>query len=207
MDESKTQLRKRWKQEEFLTTLAVPRDRAPRRDELQGLDLRGVPKLANGEPLWHFRLGSVEVADLDLSYGDGVLDIYRSSVSGMKCVEFKFDRASRLRDSELVDCDFRRSRIRGTAWGCRFVRCDFELSTLVGGISGDSGFRDCTFEDCSLRGIRWNGPHFYTSVFERCDFAQARMIEACVYGFRHRSCPGLSSDVFFGGEPRLTALD
>lgn len=80
----------------------------------------------------------MKVADLDLSYGDGVLHINRSSVSGMQCVEFKFDRASRRRDSELVDCDFR---------------------------------------------------------------------QACAYGFRHRSCPGLSSDVFFGGEPRLTALD
>lgn len=65
-------LSKRWKQEEFLATLAVPRNRTPRRDELEGLDLRGVPKLGNGEPLWHFGLNSVDVAGLDLTYGDGI---------------------------------------------------------------------------------------------------------------------------------------
>jgi len=86
---TKTQLRKRWSDANFVDQLTIPRDRMPKPSELGGLDLRGVPKLANGEPFWHFAIRDAATQDIDLSFGDGCLIISGSSVSKLCLEEFR----------------------------------------------------------------------------------------------------------------------
>src|SRR5437870_6564222 len=91
---TKSALRKRWRDPAFLAKLPIPLDREPSANQLRSLDLRGVPKLANGDPLWHFVIRKAKVEDIDVSFGDGVLRVYDSEISRLTARQFKFDQAS-----------------------------------------------------------------------------------------------------------------
>src|SRR5262245_8001903 len=94
---TKAALRKRWSDPAFLATLPIPLDRIPKPDELRlldSLDLRGIPKLFNAESLGHFKIQNAQAANIDMSFGDGVLWVNDSEVTKLSAIQFKFDRAS-----------------------------------------------------------------------------------------------------------------
>lgn len=198
---TKTQLRKRWSDPGFVSGLAIPRERAPRTEELSMLDLRGVPKLGNGDPLWHFQILSAAATDIDLSFGDGVLQIVQSSAERLRCEEFRFDRATLWSNSSFTSCDFQRARLRLAVTDCVFDACSFELSTFAGGYS-EYGFKRCTFRNCSFKGARWSGTYLRACRFEACDFVRWQILDSIVAGFKHRECRDFSPEMFIGGDIR-----
>jgi len=198
---TKTQLRKRWKNSAFLASIGIPTDRAPSEQELQNLDLRGVPKLSNGDPLWHFRVGK-SALNLDFSYGDGVFSIYDGKVTSTKFVEFKFDRASYFRNSVFVSCDFERSQLRMLVDGCIFENCSFELSAFVGGPFCEYGIRRSIFRKCTFRSSRWDKTYIRACQFVDCDLTRWQIIDSIVAGFKHQQCVGFDVSIFIGGDVR-----
>lgn len=198
---TKTQLRKRWADSGFVDQLTISRDRPPTPSELRDLDLRGVPKLANGDPLWHFAIRDAEAQDIDFSFGDGCLGVSGSSVTKLSLQEFRFDRATSFLRSEFIDCSFERARLRLTATDCQFTQCNFDLSTFAGGMS-EYGFTRCTFTDCTFRSARWKGTYFKACTFESCDLAQFQVIDSVVTSIKHRDCTNFTEQIFTGGDVR-----
>lgn len=199
---TKTAMRKRWIDPSFLATLPVARDRIPKPDELRSLDLRGVPKLANGEPLWHFRIqGAAGAEDIDVSFGDGVLWVSDSKVSRLSAVEFKFDRASRFSKSTFVDCDFSRARFRLNMVDVNFVNCRFEESTFAGGFN-EYGLKRCSFDQCIFAGAAWKNPYVFATTFTTCYFADVEFHNALIAGFKHQDCVGVEDIKFVECEVR-----
>jgi uncharacterized protein YjbI with pentapeptide repeats len=198
---TKTQLRKRWADPAFVEQLKIPRDRIPVASELQNLDLRGVTKLANGDPLWHFQIHSAEASSIDFSYGDGCVGVYGSSVAKLKFEEFKFDRATSFLRSSFTDCQFDRAHLRLSAKDCEFANCSFDLSTFAGGYS-EYGFTRCTFTNCSFRSARWKGTYFKACMFDGCDLTQFQVIDSLVTSIKHRGCTNFTEDIFTGGDVR-----
>ena len=198
---TKTQLRKRWADTSFVDQLAIPRDRLPVVAELRNLDLRGVPKLANGDPLWHFAIRDSDAHDIDFSFGDGCVGVSGSAVANLCFEEFKFDRATSFLRSSFTDCRFDRARLRLNAKDCEFTRCDFDLSTFAGGMS-EYGFTRCTFVDCTFRSARWKGTYFKACTFESCDLEQFQVVDSVVTSIKHRDCTNFTDAIFTGGEVR-----
>lgn len=198
---TKTQLRKRWADPSFVEQLKIPRDRIPVVSELQNLDLRGVPKLGNGDPLWHFAIRDSNAKGIDFSFGDGCLGVSGSTVSALRFEEFKFDRATSFLRSSFTNCDFDRARLRLDAKDCDFIDCNFELSTFAGGMS-EYGFTRCTFRNCSFRSARWKGTYFKACTLDGCDSTQFQVIDSVVTSIKHRGCTNFSDDIFTGGDIR-----
>ena len=198
---TKAQLRSRWTDQGFLDQLAVPRDRMPTSLELQHLDLRGIKKLGNGDPLWHFAIHDADARGIDFSFGDGCLGVSESTVSQLRFEEFKFDRATHFNRSRFRNCDFRRARLRLNAKDCEFTDCNFDLSTFAGGLS-ECGFTRCLFTNCSFRNAQWKGTYFKAGTFDGCDLNQFQVIDSVVTSIKHRKCEGYSANTFSGGEVR-----
>jgi uncharacterized protein YjbI with pentapeptide repeats len=199
---TKAAMRKRWSDPSFLATLPVARDKIPKPAELRSLDLRGVPKLANGEPLWHFKIQRAGAAeDIDVSFGDGVLWVSDSKVSRLSAVEFKFDRASFFNKSTFVDCDFSRARFRLDMVDVNFVNCRFEKSTFAGGFH-EYGLKRCSFERCAFTGSAWKNPYIFATTFTGCDFCDMEFHNALIAGFKHQDCSGVEEISFVECEIR-----
>lgn len=203
---NKKNLRKRWKDEKFLSSFEFPRDRIPKEKELQDIDLRGVPKLALGKPLWEFKISEVNSKGLDFSFGDGCLGIYSSRVQNMKCIDFKFDRASTFFKSEFTECDFSEARLRLDLTSCEFHNCIFNDSKFAGGLN-EYGFTRCKFENCSFSNIKWERTYFKACTFISCDFSSGRIIDSAVLSFKYKGCKNFSRNIFSGKEePRLIEI-
>lgn len=198
---TKAQLRKRWTNPNFVDRLPIPRDRLPTASELQGLDLRGVPKLGNGGPLWHFAIRDAEANGIDFSFGDGCVVASGSTLSNSRFEEFRFDRATSFVDTTFSECDFQRARLRLSATDCSFFKCNFDLSTFAGGHS-EYGFTRCTFTECSLCSARWKGTYFKACTFELSDLTQFQVIDSVVTCIKHKYCISFSSEIFSGGDIR-----
>jgi uncharacterized protein YjbI with pentapeptide repeats len=198
---TKTELRKRWADPGFLEQLAVPTNRIPVVGELQGLDLRGVPKLGNGDPLWHFAIRNADAREIDCSFGDGCLGVSGSAVSNLQLEEFKFDRATTFLRSSFTNCNFEGARLRLDSTDCEFTDCNFDLSTFAGGFS-EYGFTRCKFSNCSFSGAKWKGTYFKACTFDSCDVTQFQVIESVVTSIKHRQCKGFTADIFTGGDIR-----
>lgn len=198
---TKTQLRKRWRDATFVASVPVPRDRPPTAAEVSNIDMRGVPRLGNGEPYWYFEIRDANSVALDLSFGDGALGIRSSSVTDLACEEFKFDRATYFHKSSFDRSDFRSARLRLDARDCVFTDCTFDLSTFAGGFS-EYGFTRCTFRNCSFRSARWKGTYFKACIFEACDMTRFQVIDSVVTAIKHRDCIDFSQDIFSGGDVR-----
>jgi uncharacterized protein YjbI with pentapeptide repeats len=198
---TKAKLRSRWTDLGFLDQLAVPRDRMPTSLELQQLDLRGVPKLGNGDPLWHFAIRNADATGIDFSFGDGCLCVSGSTVSRSQFEEFKFDRATCFSHSRFANCDFRRARLRLDAKDCEFTDCDFDFSTFTGGMS-QYGFTRCLFTNCSFRSAQWKGTYFKACTLDGCDLIQFQVIDSVVTSIKHRKCEGFPENTFSGGDIR-----
>lgn len=192
---TKTKLRRRWSDPDFIRELSIPTDRAPENTELQNLDLRGVPKLASGDPLWHFRIHEARAEKIDFSYGSGCLLTFGSTLRGLTFCEFKFDRASRLTASTFEQCDFQKARLRLDSTDSEFEGCRFDDSTFAGGMS-EYGFRRCTFRHCSFQRMNWKGTYFRACSFIHCDFSECEIRDSVVAGFKHFQCNGFSPDIF-----------
>jgi len=173
----------------------------PVTSELHKLDLRGVPKLANGDPLWHFQVHSADASEIDFAFGDGCVGVYGSSVTKLNFEEFKFDRATSFLRSSFTDCQFDRARMRLNASDCEFVNCSFDLSTFAGGYS-EYGFTRCAFTSCSFRSARWKGTYFKACTFVGCDLTQFQVIDSVVTSIKHRDCIAFTESIFTGGDVR-----
>lgn len=192
---TKTQLKKRWKDEGFVKSLGIPLDKIPSESNLQNIDLRGVPKLGNDEPLWHFKIHKVNSCNIDLSYGDGALILYRSNVSKLICKEFTFDRASYFINSTFHESDFTKAKFKLDLSDCEFVNCIFDESTFLGGFN-EYGFKRCVFSNCTFRSIKWEKIYLRACKFENCDFTNAQICNSIVAGFKHTSCLNLAESIF-----------
>jgi hypothetical protein len=198
---TKTQLRKRWADTSFVEQLTVPRDRLPVVSELQNLDLRGIPKLGNGDPLGHFAIRDSNACEIDFSFGDGCLGVSGSAVSRLRFEEFKFDRSTSFLRSSFTDCHFEGARLRLDAKDCEFADCNFDLSTFAGGLS-EYGFTRCSFTNCSFRSARWKGTYFKACTFSGCDLTQLQVIDSVITSIQHRDCTGFTESIFSGGDVR-----
>lgn len=199
---TKAAMRKRWSDPSFLATLPITRDKNPKPAELRSLDLRGVPKLANGEPLWHFKIQGANAAeDIDVSFGDGVLWVSDSRVSRLSAVEFKFDRASWFNKSTFADCDFSKARFRLDMIDVSFVNCRFDGSTFAGGFN-EYGLKRCSFDKCSFVGAAWKNPYVFATTFTACDFTNVEFHNALIAGFKHQDCAGVENIKFVECEIR-----
>jgi uncharacterized protein YjbI with pentapeptide repeats len=198
---TKTQLRKRWVDSTFIQQLAIPTDRIPAASELQNLDLRGIRKLGNSDPLYHFSIRTAEAHEIDFSFGDGALGVSDSSVDKLNFEEFKFDRASSFLRSSFTDCRFDRAQLKLNAVDCHFTRCSFDISTFPGGMS-EYGFTRCTFTDCTFRSARWQGTHFKACTFQSCDLTRFQIIDSIVTSIKHSDCINFTEDLFTAGDIR-----
>ena len=192
---------KRWRDPSFLAALPIPRDRLPTSDQLRALDLRGVPQLANGEPLWHFAIHSAKAEKIDVSFGDGVLSVHASEVRQLTACEFRFDRASRFSKSVFTDCDFTDARFKLDITDAVFMNCCFARSIFAGGIR-EYGLRRCRFENCVFRGAVWKNTYVLASSFIACDFSEMKFHNALIAGFKHRDCAGIADIEFVDCEVR-----
>jgi uncharacterized protein YjbI with pentapeptide repeats len=165
------------------------------------LDLRGIPKLANSAPLWHFAIRNAEAENIDFSYGDGCIGISVSSATNLRFEEFKFDRATSFLRSSFTKCNFQKARLRLDAKDCSFTGCIFDLSTFAGGMS-EYGFTRCTFTNCSFRCARWKGTYFKACAFDVCDLTQFQVIDSVVTSIKYRECLHFSEDIFSGCDIR-----
>jgi uncharacterized protein YjbI with pentapeptide repeats len=198
---TKSALRKRWCDPSFLAALPLPRDRVPQSAELRSLDLRGVPKLANAEPLWHFKVQDAKASDIDVSFGDGVLWVSDSEVSRLVAVDFKFDRASWFSKSTFVDCDFARARFRLDMRDASFVNCRLDGSMFAGGFR-EYGLKRCSFDGCTFRGAAWKNNYILASTFTKCDFTGMEFQGALITGFKHKDCTAIAEIKFTDCEVR-----
>ncbi|MEW4564627.1 pentapeptide repeat-containing protein [Bremerella sp. JC770] len=195
MAPTKTELKRRWKDGDFVAALPFPPDKIPEQDQLQNVDLRGVPKLGNGGPLGWFKFHSVESSGVDLSFGDGVLNVYGSTLTDLVCREFKFDRASWFNESTFVRSEFTRSRLRLNVVDCEFHECVFDGTIFVGGFN-EFGFRRCTFRDCQFVLADWQRTYLRACRFTGCDFTKFTISDSIVAGFKYESCIGFHNEMF-----------
>jgi uncharacterized protein YjbI with pentapeptide repeats len=192
---TKAALRKRWSDPAFLAALPIPLDRIPKSDELKSLDLRGVPKLFNAEPLGHFKIQNARAENIDMSFGDGVLWVSHSEVIKLAAVQFKFDRASWFHKSVFLDSDFTGARFRLNVLDVSFVNCRFDDSTYAGGFN-EYGFKRCSFERCSFKGSVWKNNYIFATTFTACDFANMEFHNALIAGLKHQDCGGVEEIKF-----------
>ena len=203
---TKTQLRKRWKDPDFLKELNFPIDRIPNESEVQNLDLRGIPKLYNGEPLWHFQLHSVKSTGIDMSFGNGALNIFGSDVKNLNCTEFRFIKQSSFYKTTFTDCNFEKTKLSFDLIDSEFHNCNFNLSTFAGGFN-EYGLQRCKFINCTFNGIRWERTFFKAVTFINCDFQQAQIVDCYTASFKYQSCINFSKDIFLEEEnPNLIDL-
>lgn len=198
---TKAALRKRWGDPAFLAALPIRPDREPTAKQLRSLDLRGVPHLGNGEPLWQFAIRAKTADTIDLSFGDGALTVNASQVHKLTAIEFRFDRASNFYQSTFSDCDFTRARLRLDMTDCTFVNGCFDGSTFAGGIQ-EHGLRRCTFENCSFKGAIWKNTYVLATRFIACEFKGMEFHNSSIAGFKHKACNPASEIKFVDCEVR-----
>jgi uncharacterized protein YjbI with pentapeptide repeats len=199
--ETKLSLRRRWTDPSFVAALRIPLGTWPTSAQLQHLDLRGVPKLANGEPLWHFQIQKAEAKDIDLSHGDGALIVRDSTVSGLTCMDFRFDRASDFRKSAISASSFRGARLKLNAVDMEFSGCDFGETLLAGGFQ-EYGFRRCNFTACDFSSAQWRNTYLRACRFTRCNFTGCTIAGSTIAGFKHEKLTGFSIELFENCEIR-----
>jgi hypothetical protein len=198
---TKAGLRKRWSDPAFLGSLPIPLDRPPKSEELRALDLRGIPKLFNDEPLGHFKIQSVHAESIDVSFGDGALWVNESEVRKLTATQFKFDRASWFHKSVFEECDFTDARFRLNMIDVRFVNCCLNGSTFAGG-HNEYGLKRCTFEKCTFVGAVWKNPYIFATTFTACDLTNVEFHNALIAGFKHQDCIGVDKIEFVQCEVR-----
>ncbi len=86
MAASRRELKQRWKNDDFIATLTLPKNDIPQQTQLQNVDLRGVPKLGLDDPLGWFKFHEVESHGIDFSFGDGALIAHNSHIADLICV-------------------------------------------------------------------------------------------------------------------------
>lgn len=198
---TKAALRKRWSDPAFLAALPIPLDRIPKPNELRSLDLRGIPKLFNEEPLGHFKIQNARAENIDVSFGDGVLWVDDSEVTKLSAIQFKFDRASWFHKCVFEDCDFTEARFRLNMVDVRFVNCHLDRSTFAGGFN-EYGLKRCSFEKCTFNDAVWKNPYVFATTFTACDFTNVEFRNALIAGFKHQDCTGVDKIKFVECEVR-----
>lgn len=192
----KSELKRRWKDPAFLSKIPFPLDRPPTGNELNNLDLRGVPKLSNGDPLWHFQIYDSTCCNLDLSFGDGALAIYSSDVSNLNCTQFKFDRASSINKSVVRSGIFIHSKFKVSSSDTHYESCDFSDSSFKGGFN-EYGFTRCKFINCKFNNARWDNTYFKACTFEDCDFTDFKLKGTFISGFKFKNLMAFDENVTF----------
>ncbi len=204
---TKAQLRKRWKDADFIESLSIPRGRLPNENEIQDTDLRGISKLGNAEPLCHFKFHDVKSSGVNLSHGDGALIAYKSEITNLECIDFKFDRASSFIGTTFINSDFSHSRLRLDVADCEFINCRFNDSSFAGG-SNEYGFIRSKFTQCDFTSIRWKRTYFKACTMSECDMTHSQIINGSILSLKHFKCVNFSRMIFIGeDEPRLINLE
>ncbi len=201
----KSQLKRRWKDEDFIQGLSFPLDRLPSEIELQGADIRGAVKLGLDFPLHLFQLYQVSTSNVDFTYSDGALGIRQSVLSSCSFDEFKFDRASSFYNSSFTKCSFLSCRLRADISDCTFTDCNFDSSKFAGG-SSEYGFTRCVFENCSFSEAEWKGTFFKACKFIDCDLKGFKVSKSLVTAISHVGCSGDIEEVFVGSEVRRISV-
>ena len=182
-EDNKTYLRNRWKDVDFLNSLPIQNQSIPVA-QLNGLDLRGVPKLGCGEPLWKFlTIYSSQIHHLRLSFGNGALNISNTRMTNLECIEFKFDQSSSFSNSTFSDSTFEKSRLKMNVTDVKFYNCDFSQSVLKGGFR-EYGFRRCKFIHCKFNSAQWQNTYLFACQFSDCDFTGFGISHSLIRGFK-----------------------
>ncbi|MFO0078821.1 MAG: pentapeptide repeat-containing protein [Planctomycetota bacterium] len=195
MATSKRELKQRWKNDDFVAALTLPKNDIPQQTQLQNVDLRGVPKLGLDDPLGWFKFHEVESHGIDFSFGDGALIAHNSTIADLICHEFKFDRASAFCKSTFLRADFARSRLRLNAIDCEFIEYIFDASTFAGGLN-EYGFRRCSFRDCTFSSANWQRTYLRACQFTGCKFADMIIADSIIAGFKYELCAGFRDEMF-----------
>ena len=181
--ESMAQLRRRWRQPEFASQqLPAIRQFLATGSAGQHLDLRGA-EVGLEHPLDDFQLDAQEFADLDLSFGKGVLIVRKAKVARLTARRFQFDQASYFQRSIISEAGLQESKGRYDAIDTEFRDCTFDHSTFKGGFN-EYGFRRCKFFNCSFRGIRWRNTYIRASEFHDCDFTDSEIATSVIVGMK-----------------------
>lgn len=207
MAASKRKLKQRWKNDDFVAALKLPKNDIPQQTQLQNVDLRGVPKLGLDDPLGWFKFHEVESQGIDFSFGDGALITHNSQIADLICREFKFDHASSFCKSTFLRADFAKSRLRLNATDCEFIDCIFDASTFAGGLN-EYGFQRCSFRDCSFASASWQRTYLRACQFTGCNFEDMIISNSIIAGFKYESCTRFKVQMFVqcdvGGVANIT---
>jgi uncharacterized protein YjbI with pentapeptide repeats len=114
------------------------------------------------------------------------LIIYKSKVSDLICVEFRFDRASRITQSSIINGVFEKSNFKADATDSQFINCSFDNSIYKGGFN-ECGFTRCKFTNCTFINGNWKNTYFKACLFENCNFLGFKIIGAYVAGFKYKN--------------------
>lgn len=176
-------IKNRWKDIDFLTSLPI-KNESIELNLLNNLDLRGVPKLGCGEPLWKFpNIFSTIISNLKISYGSGAVVIHNSKIINLECIDFKFDQSSSFNNSTFKNSVFEKSKLKFNATDVEFHECDFTESTLKGGLR-EYGFRRCKFYNCKFNSAQWQNTYLFACQFINCDFTEFKIIKSLIRGFK-----------------------
>ena len=113
---TKTFLRKRWKDDDFISNFSLPLEESIQQwkankklihlknDKINNIDLRGI---SDDELYFVSTFYKTNNINIDFSYGKGALCFSYGEYKDINFEEFNFDRASSFRKSEIIKCNFK----------------------------------------------------------------------------------------------------
>ncbi len=190
MKETKTYLRKRWKNEDFINKFSLPLKKSfelwnaekklvkLKSEEINNIDLRGI----SDDELWFFSNLS-DNHNIDFYCGSGSLNFYKGECTNINFKEFKFDRATSFHSVKIINCNFNKSKLIFNATDTIFESCDFSETTFRGGFN-EYGFRRCTFINCTFNNSQWNNIYLLACKFKDCKYTDFKIYNAKIGGFK-----------------------
>lgn len=194
--ETKKYLRNRWDNPEFINSFPFPFSYDMDTSLLNNIDLRGIKKLGCGEPFWKFpNIVSANLYNIDLSFGDGALSVHESEIENLNCIDFKFDRSSRIYKSTIKNSCFIKAKLILDITDTTFENCDFSQSTFKGGFK-EYGFRRCKFINCKFDAAQWQNTYMLACWFIDCDFTNFIIRNSSIKGFKVNKLPESIYNIF-----------
>lgn len=189
---TKTFLRKRWKDNDFISNFPLPLKESIeawnrnkklihlKTEKINNIDLRGI----SGNELWFFpNFYKTNNHDIDFSYGKGALTFSEGKYERINFNEFQFDRATHFKKAKLDGCNFQKSKLIFDANDTIFENCDFTETIFKGGFN-EYGYRRCSFINCNFSSSQWNNLYFFACKFKNCTFTNFKISNAKIGGFK-----------------------
>lgn len=204
---TKTYLRKRWADNNYVATLPFPLKESIESFNadkkfvgidaklLNDIDLRGI----SDDKLFFLRFHDSTNNNIDFSFGKGAISVHDTNLRQCKLQEFNFDRATYLTKSNIYECDFRKSKLIFTAEDIWFENCDFSETIFKGGFN-EYGFRRCKFINCRFGYAAWKNTYFLACFFINCNFADFRISKSVIRGFKVDKLTSEINDIFIDCE-------